>query len=230
MKKTVIVILLIVGMGTAWGQRGQWWCGMSKKTGLALCIHLTNTNAELYSPLQTSEPIPVSKWSLEGDKLTLECGSIGLKMNLTRKDSTWQGYWKQSILKEDITLYPTDTLYQLRRPQTPQPPYRFDEETIVTDYTDSQGNKVHLEGTLSVPRGSASRYPCLVLVSGSGQQNRDEEIMQHHPFLVLADYLASQGIAVLRYDDRGVGASTGSIDNGSTALYSEDAEAMFNAV
>ena len=92
MKKTVIVILLIVGMGTAWGQRGQWWCGMSKKTGLALCIHLTNTNAELYSPLQTSEPIPVSKWSLEGDKLTLECGSIGLKMNLTRKDSTWQGY------------------------------------------------------------------------------------------------------------------------------------------
>ena len=230
MKKTVIVILLIVGMGTAWGQRGQWWCGMSKKTGLALCIHLTNTNAELYSPLQTSEPIPVSKWSLEGDKLTLECGSIGLKMNLTRKDSTWQGYWKQSILKEDITLYPTDTLYQLRRPQTPQPPYRFDEETIVTDYTDSQGNKVHLEGTLSVPRCSASRYPCLVLVSGSGQQNRDEEIMQHRPFLVLADYLASQGIAVLRYDDRGVGASTGSIDNGSTALYSEDAEAMFNAV
>ena len=230
MKKTVIVILLIVGMGTAWGQRGQWWCGMSKKTGLALCIHLTNTNAELYSPLQTIEPIPVSKWSLEGDKLTLECGSIGLKMNLTRKDSTWQGYWKQSILKEDITLYPTDTLYQLRRPQTPQPPYRFDEETIVTDYTDSQGNKVHLEGTLSVPRGSASRYPCLVLVSGSGQQNRDEEIMQHRPFLVLADYLASQGIAVLRYDDRGVGASTGSIDNGSTALYSEDAEAMFNAV
>ena len=208
----------------------QWYTGMSQKTGLALCIHLTDSTASLYSPMQSTDPIPVSKMSLDGDKLTLECKNIGLKINLTRRDSTFVGYWKQGFLKEDITFYPTDTLFQLRRPQTPQPPYRFNEETVTADYTDSQGNKVHLEGTLSVPQGPAKRYPCLVLVSGSGQQNRDEEIMQHKPFLVIADYLACRGIAVLRYDDRGVGASTGPIDSADTRLFAKDAEAMFNAV
>ena len=208
----------------------QWYTGMSQKTGLALCIHLTDSAAELYSPMQSADPIPASSWSLDGNNLSLECKSIGLKMNLTRRDSTFVGYWKQSFLKEDITFYPTDTLFQLRRPQTPQPPYRFDEETVTADYTDSQGNHVHLEGTLTIPRGSATRYPCLVLVSGSGQQNSDEEIFQHKPFLVLADHLASRGIAVLRYDDRGMGASTGSLDNADTRLFAEDAEAMFNAL
>ena len=207
----------------------QWYTGMSQKTGLALCIHLTDSAAELYSPMQSADPIPASSWSLEGNNLSLECKSIGLKMNLTRRDSTFVGYWKQSFLKEDITFYPTDTLFQLRRPQTPQPPYRFDEETVTADYTDSQGNSVHLEGTLTYPKGGG-RYPTLVLVSGSGQQNRDEEIFQHKPFLVLADYLASRGIAVLRYDDREVGASKGSLDNADTRLFAEDAEAMFNAL
>ena len=218
--------MLCVGLSA----HAQWYTGMSQKTGLALCIHLTDSAAELYSPMQSADPIPASSWSLEGNNLSLECKSIGLKMNLTRRDSIFVGYWKQSFLKEDITFYPTDTLFQLRRPQTPQPPYRFDEETVTADYTDSQGNHVHLEGTLTIPRGSATRYPCLVLVSASGQQNRDEEIFQHKPFLVLADYLASRGIAVLRYDDRGMGASTGPLDSVDTRLFAEDAEAMFNAL
>ena len=223
-----LTILLFLGMCIS--VSAQWYTGMSQKTGLALCIHLVGESAVLYSPMQTADPIPVSSWSLEGDKLMLDCKSIGLKISLTRRDSTFVGYWKQAFLKEDITFYPTDTLFSLRRPQTPQPPYHFDEETVTADYTDSQGNRIHLEGTLTIPRGSAARYPCLVLVSGSGQQNRDEEIFQHRPFLVIADYLASKGIAVLRYDDREVGASTGSLDNADTRLFAEDAEAMFNAV
>lgn len=221
----MIALMLCVGLTT----HAQWYTGMSQQTGLALCIHLTDNAAELYSPMQTTDPIPVSSWSLEGNQLNIECKSIGLKMKLSRRDSTFSGYWKQGFLKEDITFYPTDTLFTLRRPQTPQPPYRFDEEIIVTDYTDSQGNAIHLEGTLTYPRGGG-KYPCLVLVSGSGQQNRDEEIFQHKPFLVLADYLASRGIAVLRYDDRGMGASTGSLDNADTRLFAEDAEAMLFAV
>ena len=209
----------------------QWWTGWSQQTGLALCLHQADSTYELYSPLQTSDPIPVSKWSLQNDTLRLECASIGLKMTLVQRNSLWTGTWRQSLLKEAITFHPADTLYQLRRPQTPQPPYRFDEETITADYTDSQGNKIHLEGTLSIPQGTALRhYPTLLLVSGSGQQNRDEEIFQHRPFLVLADYLASRGIAVLRYDDRGVGASTGPLDSADTYLFAEDAEAMFNAL
>lgn len=225
MKKLTIALMLCVGLMA----HAQWYTGTSQKFGLTLCIHLTDTAAEIYSPMQTTDPIPVSSWSLEGDQLSIECKSIGLKVNVTRRDSTFVGYWKQGFFKEDITFYPTDTLFTLRRPQTPQPPYRFDEEIVVTDYTDSQGNAIHLEGTLTYPKGGG-RYPCLVLVSGSGQQNRDEEIFQHKPFLVLADYLASRGIAVLRYDDRGMGASTGSLDNADTRLFAEDAEAMLFAV
>ena len=225
MKKLTIALMLCVGLMA----HAQWYTGTSQKFGLTLCIHLTDTAAEIYSPMQTNDPIPVSKWSLEGDQLSIECKSIGLKVNVTRRDSTFVGYWKQGFFKEDITFYPTDTLFQLRRPQTPQPPYRFDEEIIVTDYTDSQGNAIHLEGTLTYPKGGG-RYPCLVLVSGSGQQNRDEEIFQHKPFLVIADYLASRGIAMLRYDDRGVGASKGEVEKADTRLFAEDAEAMFNAV
>ncbi len=180
--------------------------------------------------MQTTAPIPVSKWSYSEGKLDMESKAIGLKINLTQRDGIFSGHWKQGFLKEEITFYPSDTIFTLRRPQTPQPPYRFDEETITADYTDSQGNKVHIEGTLSIPKGTVSRCPCIVLVSGSGQQNRDEEIMQHKPFLVLADYLATRGIAVLRYDDRGMGASTGEVEKADTRLFSEDAEAMFNAI
>lgn len=230
MRKIILVLLLSVGL-TAHAQ--HWWTGWSQQTGLALCLHQTDSNYELYSPLQTSDPIPVSKWSLQGDTMRLECASIGFKTTLVKRDSIWIGTWRQGIMKESITFRPSDTLYQLRRPQTPLPPYRFNEETIITDYTDSHGNAVHLEGTLTYPvetQPAASPYPCLLLVSGSGQQNRDEEIFQHKPFLVLADYLASRDIAVLRYDDRGIGASTGPLDSADTRLFAEDAEAMFNAL
>lgn len=225
MRKVAIIMMLCVGL-TA---HAQWYTGMSQKTGLVLCIHLSDAEARLYSPLQTQEPIPVSTWSLRGDTLRMECKSIGFKTVLARHGDGWQGYWKQGIMKEDIVFSPADTLFSLRRPQTPVAPYRFAEETVTADYTDSQGNAVHLEGTLTYPKGEG-RYPCVVMVSGSGQQNRDEEIMQHKPFLVLADYLASRGIAMLRYDDRGVGGSTGVIDSADTRLFSEDAEAMLRAV
>lgn len=226
MKKLTILILLCLGM-TA---QAQWYNGQSQKTGLVLSLHLTDTAVTLYSPLQSADPIPVSTWNLDGDRLALDCKNIGLKMELTRRDSTLVGYWKQGFLKEDITFFPADTLFSLKRPQTPQPPYQFEEQTVSTDYTDSQGNPVHLEGTLTYSRAGSGCYPTLVLVSGSGQQNRDEELFQHRPFLVLADYLARHGIAVLRYDDRGVGASTGPLDSADTRLFAEDAEAMLRAL
>ncbi len=225
MKKLTILILMCLGL-TA---QAQWYNGLSQKTGLVLSLHLTDTAVTLYSPLQSADPIPVSQWSLSGDTLRVDCKGIGLKAVLARRDSTLVGYWKQGLLKEGITFLPADTLFSLQRPQTPQPPYVFEEQTVSTDYTDSQGHQVHMEGTLTYPRTGGS-FPTLVLVSGSGQQNRDVGLFQHRPFLVLADYLARRGIAVLRYDDRGVGASTGPLDSADTRLFAEDAEAMFRTL
>ena len=115
----------------------QWYTGISQKVGLVLCIHLADSAAELYSPMQMLDPVPVSSWSLKGDTLSIECKSIGFKTVVCHRDNAFSGYWKQGLLKEDITFLPTDTIFQLRRPQTPQPPYRFDEETVTADYTDS---------------------------------------------------------------------------------------------
>jgi hypothetical protein len=243
MKKTLIPFVLL--LATVVPLRAQWWQGYSERTGLVLSLYVCDTGVVLYSPLQTDQPIPASQWSLQDDTLRLKCHSIGFSATLAWRDSLWTGYWKQGLLKEDIVFHPTDTLLVLRRPQEPVAPYRFEEEEVVADYTDSRGNEVHLEGTLTYPRfdpklarmGVGDRHPCIVLVSGSGQQDRNEEIMRHKPFLVLADYLAQRGIAVLRYDDRGVGGSlcttsaqAGScLDSADTRLLSEDAEAMFRA-
>ena len=110
------------------------------------------------------------------------------------------------------------------RPQDPQPPfdYRIEEVSFVNE---KEGNT--LTGTLTIPKGKGL-FPAMVLVSGSGQQNRDEELMNHRPFWVIADYCARHGIAVLRYDDRGMGGSTGEVENATSLDFSYDAEAAFD--
>jgi pimeloyl-ACP methyl ester carboxylesterase len=99
----------------------------------------------------------------------------------------------------------------IKRPQEPEPPFPYRSEALSWSNSD-----VKLEGTLTVPEGEGP-YPAVVLISGSGPQNRDEEIFGHKPFLVLADALTRRGIAVLRYDDRGVGGSTGSLAKSTSA-------------
>ncbi|MBQ7061944.1 MAG: alpha/beta fold hydrolase [Bacteroidales bacterium] len=228
MKK--IFILIILATLPLAALHAQWYNAYSAKTGLVLSLNLADST--LYSPLQTADPLPVSLWQRDGDKLRVECSSLGFKMTLVSHADTLTGTWRQQIVREDITFLPADTIFQLQRPQTPTPPFRFRQDTVVADYTDSQGNAIHLEGTLTYPPSGAGQdgpYPCLLLVSGSGQQNRDEELMQHRPFLVIADYLAAQGIAVLRYDDRQIGASIGPLDSADTRLFAEDAAAMLRA-
>ena len=110
-----------------------------------------------------------------------------------------------------------------KRPQTPKAPfpYRTEEVTFA-----SKAPRVNLAGALTIPQGKAP-YPALVLVSGSGPQDRDETLFGHKPFAVIADYLARHGIAVLRYDDRGVGKSTGEFRGATTADFAQDAEGAF---
>lgn len=105
----------------------------------------------------------------------------------------------------------------------------FSEEEARIEYTDPQGRPVVLTGTLTLPAARAPRhgFPAMVLVSGSGQQNRDEELLGHKPFKVIAEYMAERGIAVLRYDDRGMGGSTGEVLTATTLDFANDAEAAY---
>lgn len=104
-----------------------------------------------------------------------------------------------------------------RRPQDPEPPFPYRVEEVTFDNAD-----VTLAGTLTIPEGDGP-FPAVVLLTGSGPQNRDEEIFDHRPFWVIADHLSRNGIAVLRYDDRGVGGSTGSLTQSTSSDFADDA-------
>src|SRR5215813_14211697 len=106
----------------------------------------------------------------------------------------------------------------LNRPQEPKKPYPYDEEEVGYE---NKRDGVRLAGTLTLPRGKSS-FPAVILITGSGPQNRNEELLGHKPFLVIADYLTRQGIAVLRVDDRGVGGSTGSNANSTSENFAAD--------
>lgn len=111
------------------------------------------------------------------------------------------------------------TLKALKRPQEPIPPYNYD--TLDVEFKNDY-DKITLAGTLTFPK-KAGRYPAVVLLTGSGPQNRNEALFGHEPFKVLADYLTNQGIVVLRYDDRGVGKSTGIFETSTIENFSKDA-------
>lgn len=180
----------------------------------------------LYSVFQGNAAIHPTSWSFLGDTLVFRNKDISLKITAVYNHSTntFDGTFKQFVTAEKITFSPTEGPFKANRPQTPQPPYSFDEEEVTVT---SKDGRTTLSGTLTLPR-KEGRFPAVVLVSGSGQQNRDEELFQHKPFLVIADYFARRGIAVLRYDDRGVGRSTGDATKATTLDFARDAEAMFS--
>ena len=139
------------------------------------------------------------------------------KMN--KDGSEIVGEWKQGKTALPLTLTRVDNLPTAKRPQEPKRPFPYREEEITYE---NQKAKVKFAGTLTLPKADG-RFPAVVMITGSGPQNRDEELLGHKPFLVIADYLTRRGIAVVRVDDRGVGGSTGDIDSSTTADFAEDA-------
>ncbi len=106
------------------------------------------------------------------------------------------------------------------RPQEPKPPFPYYQENVTFE---NPGARIKLAGTLTLP-AREGKFPAVVLISGSGPQNRDEEILGHKPFLVIADYLTRHGIAVLRFDDRGTHRSQGNFATATSEDFSTDAE------
>ena len=166
--------------------------------------------------------------TVAGDAWTIKVPAVkGEFAGKLGADGKLTGSWKQGGAALPLELEKVDVKRvsnaapEKRRPQTPLPPFPYD----VGDAAFRNANDtVDLAGTLTLPQG-AGPWPAVVLVSGSGQQDRDETLMDHKPFLVLADALTRAGIAVLRYDDRGVGGSTGDPSKATSVDFSRDAEA-----
>jgi len=165
---------------------------------------------------------------------TVSRNGVSLKLELKQLDGTFEGTidaprmtiagtWTQGgrSLSLVLTRVKDTADLELRRPQTPAKPYPYREEEVTYENTAA---RLTLAATLTLPNGRGP-FPAVVLITGSGPQDRDESLMGHRPFLVLADYLTRHGIAVLRADDRGVGKSGGSFATATTADFATDAEA-----
>ena len=194
---------------------------------LRMVFNFTLTGADtikatLDSPDQAAQGIPLGRVRLSGDTIFVDATMLrGNYKGTFAGDSVIIGVWKQ-LGKE----YPLDVRRQkaplaVLRPQEPKPPFPYKTEDVT--FRNSIEN-FDLAGTLTMPEGPGP-FPAVVLISGSGPQNRDETLLGHKPFLVLADHLTRNGIAVLRYDDRGVGKSKGNMIRATSMTLSEDAEA-----
>ena len=202
------------------------WSGELAGTGLTLVVHVTETGGSFAStfdvPLQGARGVPVGTTTFAGGVLTLEIPSIGGRYEGTLAGDEVLGTWSQSGASLPLTLRRLtagDLAGPLERADTPRAPFPYRDEEVTVSSVDG----VTLAATLTIPDGDGP-FPAVVLVSGSGPQNRDEEILGHRPFRVLADHLARRGIAVLRYDDRGVAGSTGDFGSATTADFALDAQ------
>lgn len=185
------------------------------------------------SPSQDASDIPAVISRLTTDSIIIDMPVIGAKYEAAIQDdgNTLAGVFKQRGQSIGLTLHAGD-LAKPARPQTPKEPYPYQTKEVSWK---SNYDSAWLGGTLTYPFGygftlKPAEVPVVLMVSGSGQQNRDEELFDHKPFLVIADYLAKRGIATLRYDDRGVFKSQGSLEGNTTEVNARDAEGWLDAL
>jgi hypothetical protein len=169
---------------------------------------------------QSAKDIPVSSITFDKPAVRLELERVGGKFEgkLSADGSEIEGTWTQGGKALPLVLKRLAKAPELSRPQEPKRPYPYADEEVVVQ---NRKAGVKLAGTLTVPK-SGGPHPAVVLITGSGAQDRDEALMGHRPFLVLADYLTRRGIAVLRMDDRGVAKSTGDFRKATTDDFVED--------
>ena len=203
------------------------WNGVLKvqETQLRLVFNVTKSgetfNATMDSPDQGANGIPVTKTTFENSKIKFEVANVRIEYNGELKDNEIIGTFKQGSQEFPMNLSRKAIEKEIvKRPQEPSKPYSYYSEDVTFQNLNA---KVSLAGTLTLPKKEGV-FPVVILMSGSGPQNRDEELLGHKPFLVLSDYFTKNGIAVLRYDDRGVGLSKGDFKTATSADFATDVE------
>lgn len=206
----------------------QTWVGKLKFSGMELTLVLhtfqytpDRVTATLDSPDQGAKGIPVSTISITEDSLKFSVNKLMATFTgrFSAGKDTLTGLFLQAGFKIPLTLVSQQEEFRLNRPQEPTPPFPYIvEEVVIRNPEDT----LELAGTLTLPPGKGP-FPAVVMVTGSGPENRDEEIFGHKPFLLLADRITKLGIAVLRYDDRGFGRSTGTFGTATTLDFASDA-------
>ncbi len=228
MKKLLITILISTLYFNLQAQEGKWSGELKFGTNkLEMIFNITKEGANYHStisvPIQGVKELKMDSTYFSNDSLYISNKKLNMSYTGLYRDTVYEGKFSQNGMKFNLNLCRVNSNEsgELKRPQTPKPPYPYKEEEI--EFKNKiDGNT--LSGTLTTPNGKG-KFPVVVLVSGSGAQNRDEELFGHKPFLVLADFLTRNGVAVLRYDDRGVGKSDKTEKVPTTADLAYDAQA-----
>lgn len=219
-KKSIIAATMTaIAVFSASAQSGS-WKGELKVGGSSLPIvfNFSDDGCTMDSPAQGAKDIP-TQWTPDpSGKVSIQISMINGSFEGNLSGDSISGKFTQHGYVFPLILRPGKV--RLNRPQTPKPPYPYTTEEV--SFTNGEAT---LCGTLTIPENCNAGTPVLIMITGSGLQNRDEEAFGHKPFAVLADALARNGIASLRYDDRGFAKSTGDVKDCTVSDLKNDAAA-----
>lgn len=224
MNKIFFLIILLLATVKGFAQDeilGDWYGTLNVGQELGVVFHITaddELKATLDVPTQGAKGIPCNEVSFKDRTVIINIELIKSKFSGTLNNNVISGNWIQNGLNIPITFSKKKPEKKaLKRPQTPKAPFSYNSTDLVYH---NQDKSIQYGATITVPAVD-KKHPAVLLITGSGAQNRDEEIEGHKPFAVLADHLTKNGYAVLRIDDRGVGSTTGPT-NVTSADYAQD--------
>ena len=217
--RTIAAALLSLACSTACAQQGAWSGDLNfMGTKLPLVFNFSADGCTLDSPAQGVKDIPAQKSVAEDGTIKVTVAMFGATFEGKMEGDCINGTFAQDAIQLPLTL--KRGAQEVRRPQTPVAPFPYKQEEV-----SFENAGFRFGGTLCTPANCTSDTPVVLLVTGSGQQNRDEELFQHRPFAVIADALARNGIASLRYDDRGWGDESTDFSRFTTDDFKQDAAA-----
>lgn len=230
MKKLLIIVtfLTLPFLGLSQDIKGIWNGNLEVLAGRKILFifqiseNENQLTTEIAIPSQGAKGLHSQSTTFADGVLLIDASNLGFKFNgkWNATSRTIEGSFQEGVNTVPLVLT-KEAIVEVKpnRPQEPIKPYPYHVEEVT--FTNQKDN-VTLAGTLTIPKPSQKKSPVVILISGSGPQDRDESFMTQKPFLVLADYLTRRGIAVLRYDDRGFGESTGNFAEGTTADFATD--------
>jgi hypothetical protein len=174
----------------------------------------------LDSPDQGAMGIPTESTAIIGDSIVIKIPVVqgSYTGKIFYEEMKIEGKWSQGGMSLDLIVNKVDKLEGPNRPQEPKEPFPYNAEEVLFE---NEKDNVVLAGTLTYPK-EGNNFPSVVMITGSGGQDRNEELLGHKPFLVIADYLTKNGIAVLRFDDRGIAQSTGNQSKATSEDFAKD--------
>ena len=227
--KVIILIFALFSSFSSFSQDflGDWYGKLSVSgVQLRIVVHVTKSDtgfaSTLDSPDQNAYGIEANSTEAVGNKLTITINTLKASYEALLADEQLNGIFRQGGKEYDLVLTKKELPKEvLKRPQEPKPKFNY---LIKEVEFKNEADNITLAGTLTFPKGKGP-FAVAVMISGSGPQDRNEEILGHKPFWVIADHMAKSKIAILRFDDRGVGKSGGKFQGATSLDFVKDVEA-----